>query len=138
MRAVLDPNVTISGFLSPSGSPARFLLACQRGDFDLVVSPLVLDELVRALGYPKLRRRIAAEEARRIIWWLASAGTVAADPDRPPRIRSVDPGDNYLLALAEAESAVLVSGDNHLLRLAGELPVHSPTGFLALLDQTQP
>jgi predicted nucleic acid-binding protein len=45
------------------------------------------------------------------------------------------PGDDYLLALASSESAVLVSGDDHLLSLAGELPIHPPAGFLALLEQ---
>jgi putative PIN family toxin of toxin-antitoxin system len=136
LRAVLDPNVIISGLLSPSGSPARALLAWQQGEFDLVASPLLLAELERALDYPKLRRRIAADEARRIVEWLAHAATIAPDPTGPPPVHSVDPGDDYLLALAAAENAVLVSGDGHVLGLAGELPIHSPASFLALLEQT--
>jgi predicted nucleic acid-binding protein len=45
------------------------------------------------------------------------------------------PGDDYLLALASSETAVLVSGDDYLLSLADELPIHSPASFLALLEQ---
>jgi predicted nucleic acid-binding protein len=41
------------------------------------------------------------------------------DPAEPPTSRSEDPGDDCLLALAEAERAVLVSGDRHLLRAVG-------------------
>jgi predicted nucleic acid-binding protein len=48
------------------------------------------------------------------------------------------PGDDYLLALATAENALLISADEHLLSLegspAGPLLLHSPTGFLELLE----
>jgi hypothetical protein len=40
-----------------------------------------------------------------------------------------------LIALAQAERAVLVSGDEHLLGLAEDLPIFSPLGFLDLLAQ---
>jgi predicted nucleic acid-binding protein len=55
------------------------------------------------------------------------------DPDNPEP-RSVDPGDDYLLALAQTASAVLVSGDRHLLPLGGGLPVRSASAFLESLD----
>jgi hypothetical protein len=131
VRAVLDANVLISALLSPDGSPARTLRAWLDGEFELVISPLLLEELRRALGYPKLRTRIEPEEARRFLTVLAEAATVAHDPTDPPTTRSRDPGDDYLIALAERKRAVLVSGDDHLLELAPEIPVVSPTEFLA-------
>ena len=45
-----------------------------------------------------------------------------------------DPGDDYLIALAGAERAVLVSGDKHLLDRAERLPVLSAAQFLNLLE----
>lgn len=134
MRAVLDPNVIISAFLSPSGAPARLLQAWLYGRFELIISPRLLAELERALAYPKLRRRIAPEEAQRVVEWLAEAATLAGDPNEPPPIRSPDPGDDYLIALAAGEQAALVSGDEHLLGLAGHLPVFEPARFLRLLE----
>lgn len=134
MRAVLDPNVILSALLSSSGAPARLLRAWLHGRFELSVSPLLLAELARTLAYPKLRKRIAPEEARRIIEWLTDSATSATDPSEPPRFRSPDPGDDYLIALAASEQAVLVSGDEHLLGLADDLPVFSPARFLGLLD----
>jgi predicted nucleic acid-binding protein len=47
----------------------------------------------------------------------------------------VDPSDDYLVSLAESQSALLISGDAHLLELADRLPVRSPRAFLDLLDQ---
>lgn len=135
MRAVLDPNVIISALLSPEGAPARTLRGWIHGDFELVVSPLLLEELERALAYPKLRKRIEPEEADQVVEWLRSTATMAGDPSDPPAIRSPDAGDDYLIALAEAERAVVVSGDQHLLGLAEDLPIFSPVDFLGLLDR---
>ena len=131
MRAVLDPNVVISALLSALGAPARTLRAWIHGEFELVVSPLLLEELDRALAYPKLRKRIGRDDAVRVTAWLASMATVAADPDDPPIVRSPDPGDDYLIALAASERALLVSGDAHLLGLEGRIPVMSPARFLS-------
>jgi uncharacterized protein len=133
VRAVLDPNVIISALLSPEGAPARAVRAWLHGEFELVVSPLLLNELSRALAYPKLRKRIEPEEADHVVDWLGRAGTMSPDPDDPPLIRSPDPGDDYLIALAQAERAALVSGDQHLLGLAEDLPIFSPVVFLDLL-----
>jgi len=135
VRAVLDANVIISALLSRSGSPAVVLRAWQDGQFELIVSPLLLAELERALAYPKLRRRVSAEEAVSVIDWLRRAATVTLDPQAPAPIRSRDPGDDYLLTLAASERALLVSGDEHLLSLQRELPIHSPASFLSLLER---
>lgn len=133
MRAVLDPNVVISGLLSRDGSPAQTLLAWREGRFELVVSPLLLGELARALAYPKLRARITRQDAEAALRWLSQSATVADDPAGKPPFRSEDPGDDYLIALAAQERAALVSGDKHLLALAGRIPVYSPREFVDLV-----
>jgi putative PIN family toxin of toxin-antitoxin system len=135
VRTVLDPNVIISALLSPTGSPARALRAWMQGDFELVVSPQLLQELSRALGYPKLRKRIEPQKASLVDEWLEGATTVVPDPHDPVPLLSPDPGDDYLIALARAERAVLVSGDQHLLGLGGDLPIFGPADFLDLLKR---
>ena len=134
MRAVLDANVLISALLSPRGVPARLLLAWQHGHFELIVSAKLLGELERALAYPKLRRRIPLDDATEFIASLTAHATMAVDPPLHPTLRSTDPGDDYLLALAATESATLVSGDAHLLALSADLPVSSPAPFLEQID----
>ena len=131
---MLDPNVIISAVLAPAGSPAKVLQAWLDGDFELVVSPLLLVELERALGYPKLRKRIPEAEADELVELLRDGADLRDDPDGPSPVRSTDPGDDYLIALAAASRAVIVSGDRHLLDLGDDLPVYSPAAFLALIQ----
>jgi len=134
VRAVLDANVLISAILSPRGTPARLLLAWQAGAFDLVVSPALLAELRRALAYPKLERLVPPADAESFVAWIGRSALLAADPDGEPPVHSVDPADDYLITLAAAERAVLVSGDAHLTVLADRFPVRTPAQFLASLE----
>ncbi len=130
-RAVLDPNVLISALLSPSGSPAALVARWLAGEFELVVSEQLLAELRRALAYPKLRSRITDEEATAFVDLLGRTATKVEDPATSAR-RSRDPGDDYLLALADASAAILVTGDQDLIALA-DVPVLSPAAFLESL-----
>jgi hypothetical protein len=133
VRAVLDPNVLIAALLSRSGAPAQIVTRWLDGAFELVVSESLLAELERALGYPKVRRRVPPSEAVAFVSLLRRGAIVAVDPPTPAR-QSADPGDDYLLALAESERSVLVSGNRHLISLADELPIQSPRAFLDTLD----
>ena len=54
----------ISALLSPTGVPAALLRRWLDGEFELIVSPLLLAELKRALAYPKLPSRVTEEEAK--------------------------------------------------------------------------
>ena len=136
MRVVVDPNVIISALLSASGSPARVLRNWLDGNFELVVSPLLLEELARALGYPKLRARISQAEADELIEVLRRQAEIAKDPVEPPQVRSSDANDNYIIALAATTRSLIVSGDHHLLDLRSDLPIYSPNDFLAHLESS--
>jgi putative PIN family toxin of toxin-antitoxin system len=129
VRAVLDANILIAALLSRSGAPAQIISRWLGGAFELVVSEALLSELERALAYPKLRRRIPTDDAAEFVSLLRFTAIVAPDPEAGS-YRSDDPGDDYLLALAENEHAILVSGDHHLLQLAEELPIQSARSFL--------
>jgi putative PIN family toxin of toxin-antitoxin system len=107
--------------------------AARDGGVELIVSELLLTELERAFGYPKLRKRIPAEKAAAYLGFLRGHGTLAVDPAGPPPISSPDPDDDYLIALAIDRRAFLVTGDQHLLGLRGELPIHPPAEFLRML-----
>jgi uncharacterized protein len=135
VRAVLDPNVIISGLLSATGTPANLLRAFDQGEFEVLVSPKLLDELSRALAYPKLRRYISEEEANAVVRWIGEAATTAPDLKHAPRVHSTDSDDDYLITLAENQRAVLVSGDKHLLPLADQIPVLAPRKFLEMLRE---
>jgi putative PIN family toxin of toxin-antitoxin system len=132
VRAVFDSNVLVSALISPRGTPAALAARWREGHFELVVSERLLAELEVTLGYPKLRKLVSPDEAAALIALLRENATVEVDPPAPPR-RSRDTGDDYLIALAEAAAAVLVSGDRDLLDLGDEYPIVSPGQFLARL-----
>ncbi len=133
MRAVLEANVLISALLSPRGTPARLLLAWQAGESELVVSAQLLAEAKRAFAYPKLQRLVSSIDADTYVAWLGRSALVAADPPWPPPVHSEDPDVDYLIVLAAAERAVIVSGDVHLTSLAPGVPVRTPAEFLVEL-----
>jgi len=133
VRAVLDPNVVISGLLSPKGAPAQVLSSWSEGRLEVIVSPLLIEELRRALTYRKLRRYISVEDGEAAVRWLEAGARRVEDPAGDPPLRSSDHGDDYLVALAAVQRAALVSGDRHLLELSGTIPVYSPRDFLELI-----
>ncbi len=134
-RAVLDPGVLVSALITPTGTPAKLLTATRSGSFELIVSPFVLEELTLVLQREKFRRYVDLDVVDQYIELLRRDAAMAADPAKPPPIRCADPDDDYLIALAHSCSAALVSGDEHLLELAGEIPVFTPFGFLAAQGQ---
>lgn len=135
MRALLDVNVLIAGLLSRTGSPARLLGKWLEGEFELVVTDLLPDELERTLARPKLRRLLDADEVNAFLELLRDGPAEhVEDPEAPPSIHSRDPKDDYLIAAAQSAHATLVTGDTHLLELSGSIPVVSPRAFLESLE----
>ncbi|MBK5219210.1 MAG: putative toxin-antitoxin system toxin component, PIN family [Thermoleophilia bacterium] len=129
-RAVLDPGVLVSALITPTSIPAKLLLAARGGSFELIVSPLLLEELGSVLRREKFRRYVDLDGVAAYLDLLRRDAQLAADPDSSPPIRCADPDDDYLIALAHSRDAALVSGDRHLLELAGKIPVFSPAEFL--------
>ena len=80
MRAVLDPNVLIASLLSRDGAPTRLVSSWLTGAFELIVSESLLEELERALTYPKLRDRVNADEAVEFVALLRHTALLASDP----------------------------------------------------------
>ena len=135
MRALLDVNVLIAGLLSRTGSPARLLGKWLEGEFELVISDLLLDELEKTLARPELRRLLDDDEISAFLELLGGGlADWVEDPGEPPSIKSRDPKDDYLIAAARSAQATLVTGDADLLELSGSIPVMSPRAFLETLE----
>src|SRR5215211_4996760 len=131
-RAVLDPNVLVSAFISQrGGSPDRIVRAWREGAFELVVSPQLIVELTEVLDRPKFA--LQAGEGRAEAYIAALVGDAIQIHD-PPAV-SPDSSDDYLIALARAVRAdVIVSGDGHLTQLVDPVPtVVTPRQFIEQL-----
>jgi putative PIN family toxin of toxin-antitoxin system len=109
------------------------LLEARAGALEIVASPLLLEELTQVLGREKFRRYVDLDTTRDYIGLLRRDAVIAADPDEPGPLQSADPDDDYLIALARSQNAVLVSGDKHLLDLTGGAPILSASDLLASL-----
>ena len=130
-RIVLDPGVLVSALITPAGAPARVLRDARDGRFELLVSPYLLDELEGVLEREKFRRYVQIETVREYVQALRREARIVPDPAAEPPLRCADPDDDYLLALACSENAILVSGDNHLLDLSPSgVPVVAPAKLL--------
>lgn len=138
LRAVLDANVFVSAAIHPEGPPGRIIEQFLREDaFTLVLSEAIVDEILRALEYPKVRRYM--RPGLKPDLWMEDL-VVLADvvPDLSPVSGvSKDPDDDKYLAAAIAGRATLVvSGDPHLLTVGEHdgVRIVTPRTFLKLLN----
>ncbi len=78
MRIVLDTNIFISAFLSPTGGPARILKLFRLEALDILISEEILAEYQRALPYEKVRKfhALTDEQISRVIEDLRTFGTM--------------------------------------------------------------
>jgi uncharacterized protein len=141
VRAVLDANVYISAAIRPGGPPGLILERFLRDSaFELVVSPGIIDEVLRALDYPKVRRCLRSgidAEA-----WLSGIVLLADLVAGEQQLRGVsgDPDDDsYIAAAIEGRAMFLVSGDSDLLKVEEHQGVRivSPRHFLDLLPRSK-
>jgi uncharacterized protein len=132
-RAVLDPGVLVSALIAPAGTPAKLLGEARSGAFELIASLLLLGELEEVLAREKFRRYADLEVAGQYVARLRSDALVVPDPAESGPLPSPDPDDDYLIALAFSQKAMLVSGDSDLLDLTGGAPILAPADLLAVV-----
>lgn len=130
MRVVLDTNVLIAALLTPMGAPGEIYRAWAEGAFVLLISEEQIDELRRTLSKPALAARIRPHHAGRLVNNLRNMAEMLVA--LPHVVRSPDPTDDFILAMAEAgEADYLVTGDKGDL-LA--LKRHSGTRILSVRE----
>jgi putative PIN family toxin of toxin-antitoxin system len=134
VRAVLDVNVLVSALLARDGNPAEVVREWLRGRFELVASPMLLDELRRVLAYPKILKRVSVADADAFVQLITDLGLIRDDPPEGSPIAVPDPSDEYLVALASGHGAILVTGDAGVLSLArAGVAIMAPAGFAELI-----
>lgn len=118
LRVVLDPNVLVSAFISPSGPTSAILDSLDAGELVPIASRALLAELAEVLHRDKFRAYATLDEVAAYIEGIAQKAEPANDPDQMPVV-SRDRNDDYLVALARSSRAdVLVSGGDDLTSLA--------------------
>jgi len=131
-RAVLDTNVYVSAVVTPGGVSAKAVAQMWTGELEAIVSPWLLDELEIVLRREKFRRYVGLELAEAFLEMLRAEATLAPDPAESAPLRCRDPKDDYLLALAFHQKAMLVTGDSDLIELSGGAPIVMPADLLSV------
>ncbi len=136
MRAVIDANVVISGAMSPHSAPAEIIRAWDRADFAWITSTALIEELARALRYPRVVRvtHWSDDRIEGFLNRLRGSAIVVAPTRRIEVCRDAD--DNRVLEAAVAGGAnYIVTGDTDLLALESfeGIDVVTPARFIAVL-----
>jgi putative PIN family toxin of toxin-antitoxin system len=121
LRVVLDTNVAVSALVFERGVMAWLRHAWQRLLFSPLIDEFSVRELVRVLGYPKLK--LDGQKMQDLLGDYLPYAEIVVSPARGHSHLPVcrNPDDQPFLLLAEAGNAdVLVSGDKALLDLNGQ------------------
>jgi putative PIN family toxin of toxin-antitoxin system len=135
LRAVLDANVFISAILRPEGPPGRIVeISLRDRGLEIILSPAIVDEVLRALAYPKLRRYLRVDPG---LWFediVMRADLVSGELDLSGICADPD-DDKYIAAAIEGRAAFVVSGDRKLpaVREYQGVRVVSPRVILGIL-----
>ncbi|MGH2461960.1 MAG: putative toxin-antitoxin system toxin component, PIN family [Chloroflexota bacterium] len=140
MRAALDVGQFVSATINQLGHPAQILRSWQEGAFELATSPAILDDLCRALGYPRIRKRHQWSdlEIDAFVEFLALAADVTTGDPEGFAVIEADPSDDKILACAvEGAADYIVASDEHLIGLGSfrGIPIVPPRRFLEILTE---
>lgn len=143
-RVVLDANVVISALIRPDSAPGRILKAAVQGQtVRALLSPPLVEELQRALAYPRLRPylKMSSPETREFVLLLEQIADAVNLDDHPAPGICRDPHDEpYLQTALAGRADYVVTGDRDLLDLGAVdgIPILTPTAFEQILQPGEP
>jgi putative PIN family toxin of toxin-antitoxin system len=138
-RAVLDANVYVSAAVHPGGSPGQIVERFLReAAFEIVLSPAIAEETLRALSYPKVRKLLRSA-IRPELWFEDIVLLASLTPGELvlPRLCADPDDDKYIAAAIEGNAAFVVTGDRRLLAVTEHenVRVLTPRAFRDLLER---
>ena len=138
IKAVLDVGQFVSATIQPKGHPAQVLLAWRAGQFELLTSLPILEDLRRVLHYPRIRKRHGWSDEEIWLFLDSLALAVTLTPGQLElRVVEDDPTDDKILACAvEGQVDYVVASDKHLLEIGSYagIPIVTPRRFLGLVE----
>jgi putative PIN family toxin of toxin-antitoxin system len=137
-RLVIDTNVFVSGLISGDGPPALILRAVRNKRAIHVVSDPIVEEYLRVLDYPRIRKfrnitdAFVADIAAYLVYQterveLRSQIRMSADPD----------DDVFLNTAVDGRATLLVTGDKTdlpALRRVESIPIVSAREAVGLIE----
>ena len=126
LRAVLDTNILVSAFLSPSGKPAKIYRVFLAGTLDFVINAEIIAEYDDVLHRPRLRLpltdvEVALSAIKQYAITIATESSTFAMPDEDDRV---------FYDTAKTANAYLITGN--VKHYPQEAFILTPAEFLAL------
>lgn len=138
MRVVLDANIYVSSLISAKGHPAKIITRWLQGEFALLVSQPIIDEILRVAAYERIQKKYSHVKENRLefVALVAEQG-MWVEPREPLNVIAADESDNrYVECAVSGQGQYIVSGDGHLLELGSYqgIVIAPPAAFIALLE----
>ena len=119
IRAVVDANILVSALISPYSYPREIARCWRRGQFVLVTSREIVEEIDRVLHLPRIQVKyhLAESDIQVFLLTLIHRGNCVSGELALKGI-APDPGDDKVISCAvEGEADFIVTGDKSLQQL---------------------
>lgn len=140
IHAVIDTSILIRAIIKPLGSVGPIITHLRDGDYQVVYSFPLLEEVVATLSLPRIRRKyhFTDNDITTVVALLLTRGLLVVPERRIEVCR--DPTDNMVLEAAVAGGAeYIVTGDEDLLVLGSfeGIRIVEPAEFLRALEEAR-
>jgi hypothetical protein len=128
---VIDTNVLVSALLF-GGVPGKLIPLWKGRMIRPKASKEIIDEYLRVLAYPKFQ--LSEEEMNFLLSYEILPYFEILGVKEGPTLVVKDPSDDKFIRCAQAAGArIIISGDQHLLKLSPyrKIQIQSPSDFLA-------
>ena len=130
VSVVIDTNVVVSALLF-GGVPGEIVNLWKTGIIQPKASKEIVDEYIRALAYPKFG--LTEEEINFLLYHEILVYFDVVTVKTRQKIVKDDPSDDKFIRCAQAaKSRIIISGDQHLLKLKSyrNINIITPAQFL--------
>lgn len=116
-RAVVDTNLIISGIATKSSVPYHLLEAWRNGEYILITSPPIIEEIKDVLVRPEKKFSLTGYEIERVVYALRNYAFVTSGTYQVKAVKSDPDDDKFIAAALEGSASHIISGDKHLLSI---------------------
>ena len=138
MRVVIDTNIFVSAAINPRGALAQVLDAWRDHQYELLISPSILEEVLEVIKRPSIRSRHgwSDEEIEIFFRGLQLFAVITPDDFAIAEVEDDPDDDKFLVCAVEGAADYIISGDPHLLDIEyyQKIPIINPNQFLDTLS----
>ena len=141
IKAVVDTNLLVSAFISPFSYPREIERCWRRGEFILITSREIVEEINRVLHLPRIQVKyhLSESDIQAFVLTLIHKGNCVSGELALKGV-APDPGDDKIISCAvEGEAQFIVTGDKALQQLKEYQGIKTINAeeFIKLLSETR-